>query len=180
MASWERLQRAGYGSEAGGVKRILDEIVPFRLRRATGLSLTNRDVSPENLIVCEAGVRLIDPVPIVYDGLAFAGDVLNNFNTLFPSFHRSPRYERHRFDRYRPLLCSFADGFLEGYAQGDPEMLYALRVEQFLMLLDLTCHHIGLLEHDMTEEAVLRYGDKTAMEERIPTYIAGMEQFRLL
>lgn len=179
MESWERLQCAGYGSEAAGVKRMLEEIVPFRLRRTPGLSLTNRDVSPENLIICEAGVRLIDPVPIIYDGYAFAGNVLNNFNTLFPSFHRSPRYERHQFDRYRPLLRSFADGFLEGYAQGDPEMVYALRVEQFLMLLDLTCDHIGLLEHDMTEEAVLRYGDKAAVEERIPAYIASLEQFRL-
>lgn len=179
LDSWERLRAAGYAGEAEGVKRMLDEIVPFRLRRTPGISLTNRDVSPENLIICEAGVRLIDPVPILYDGYAFAGNVLNNFNTLFPSFHRSPRYERHRFDRYRPLLRSFADGFLEGYAQGDPEMAYALRVEQFLMLLDLACDHIGLLGHDMTEEAVLRYGDKAAVEERIPLYIVALEQFRL-
>ncbi|WP_233455032.1 hypothetical protein [Paenibacillus elgii] len=179
LGSWERLERAGYGIEVVDVKRMLEEIVPFRLRRTPGLSLTNRDVSPENLIICEVGVRLIDPVPIVYDGLAFAGNVLNNFNTLFPSFHRSPRYERHRFDRYRPLLRAFADGFLEGYAQGDPEMVYALRVEQYLMLLDLTCDHIGLLEREMTEEAMLRYGDKAAVEERIPGYIADLEQFRL-
>lgn len=179
LESWERLQRAGYGSEAGCVKRMLDEIVRLRLRRTPELSLTNRDVSPENIIICESGVRLIDPVPILYDDFAFAGNVLNNFNTLFPSFYRSPRYERHGFDRYRPLLRSFADGFLEGYAQGDPEIVYALRVEQFLMLLDLTCDHIGLLEHDMTEEARLRYGDKAAVEERIPLYIAALELFRL-
>ncbi|WP_255320077.1 hypothetical protein [Paenibacillus elgii] len=179
LGSWERLERAGYGIEAVDVKRMLEEIVPFRLRRTPRLSLTNRDVSPENLIICEAGVRLIDPVPIVYDGFAFTGNVLNNFNTLFPSFHRSPRYERHRFDRYRPLLGAFADGVLEGYAQGDPEMVYALRVEQYLMLLDLTCDHIGLLEREMTEEAMLRYGDKAAVEERIPGYIADLEQFRL-
>ncbi|WP_182914687.1 hypothetical protein [Paenibacillus thiaminolyticus] len=139
--------------------------------------MTNRDISPENIIVDNQLLRLIAALPLQYDDHAFAGNLLNNFNTLFPSYDRSPRYAKHNFGSYRAQLNGFAEGYLAGYAAGDESIEYSLKVEEFLMLLDLACHHTGLLNEEWNEGIQLRVGDRAAVKERIPEYIRRLEQF---
>lgn len=142
---FEQLVQAGIPLREDRIRGKLEEAIRYRLGRTPRLSLTNRDISPENIIVDNQRLRLIDPLPLQYDDHAFSGNLLNNFNTLFPSYDRSPRYAKHNFGSYRAQLNGFAEGYLAGYAEGDERVEYSLKVEEFLMLLDLACHHAGLL-----------------------------------
>ncbi|BFH13328.1 hypothetical protein J6TS7_06170 [Paenibacillus dendritiformis] len=45
------------------------------------------------------------------------------------------------------------------------------------MVLDLACHHAGLLNEEWSEGIRLRVGDRAAVKERIPEYIRRLEQF---
>lgn len=176
-SQFDQLLQSGIKLDVNKVKGKLEEILKFRLRRVPKLALTNRDVSPENIVVMANHLRLIDPLPLYYDGDVFAGNLLNNFNTLFSSYHRSPRYQKHQFNRYQDQLSGFAEGFLDGYVQGDQELYYSVKAEEYLMLLDLAYHHITMLDKEFDEELVLRVGDRNAVEERIPDYIRKLEEF---
>lgn len=173
----EQLLNSGISMNADKVRGNLDEILHFRQQRLPKLTLTNRDVSPENIIVRDNSLCLIDPFPLFYDGDVFAGNLLNNFNTLFPAYYRSPRYEKHQFHLYRDQLSGFAEGFLAGYAQGDKVLRYSVLAEEFLMLLDLVTDHVSLLKDQMNEGQVLRFGNRSAVEERIPGFIQKLEEF---
>lgn len=45
------------------------------------------------------------------------------------------------------------------------------------MLLDLACHHAGLLNEEWIEGIRLRVGNRDAVKERIPDYIRRLEHF---
>lgn len=122
-------------------------------------------------------LRLIDPLPIIYSGHVFAGNILNNFHTLFPTYHRSPRYKQHDFHLVKNQLDWFADGFIDGYAQAEMDVRYSVFAEEFLLLLDLAHHHVKVLEEDFTEEVVLRVGNRHAVAERLPIYLRKLETF---
>lgn len=179
-SQFEQLASSGTKLDVNKVRGKLEEIIKFRLKRIPKLSLTNRDVSPENIVVSKDSVRLIDPLPLFYDGDVFAGNILNNFNTLFPSFHKSPRYKKHNFHNYKAQLSGFAKGFLDGYVQEDKELHYSVMAEEFLMLLDLTYNHVTLLNGEFDEELVLRMGNRNAIEERIPQYIRKLEEYEIV
>lgn len=87
---FEQLVQAGIPLREDRIRGKLEEAIRYRLGRTPRLSLTNRDISPENIIVDNQRLRLIDPLPLQYDDHAFSGNLLNNFNTLFPSYDRSP------------------------------------------------------------------------------------------
>ncbi|WGU95490.1 phosphotransferase [Paenibacillus dendritiformis] len=174
---FEQLVLAGIPLDEDRIRGKLEEAVRYRLGRTLRLSLTNRDISPENIIVDNHRLRLIDPLPLQYDDHVFAGNLLNNFNTLFPSYDRSPRYAKHNFGSYRVQLNGFAEGYLDGYAEGNEAVRYSIKIEEFLMLLDLVCHHTGLLNEEWNEGIRLRVGDRAAVKERIPEYIRRLEQF---
>ncbi|NKI23346.1 phosphotransferase [Paenibacillus dendritiformis] len=174
---FKELLQAGIPLQEDIIRDKLEEALRYRLGRTPRLSLTNRDISPENIIVDNGRLRLIDPLPLQYDDHVFAGNLLNNFNTLFPSYDSSPRYAKHRFSSFRYQLNGFADGFLAGYAEGDENVEYSVKVEEFLMLLDLACHHAGLMDEEWSEGIRLRVGDRAAVKKRIPEYIRRLEQF---
>ncbi|MBG9794023.1 hypothetical protein ABD76_16530 [Paenibacillus dendritiformis] len=177
LEQFEQLLQAGIPLQEDKIRSKLEEALRYRLGRTPRLSLTNRDISPENIIVDNQRLRLIDPLPLQYDDHVFAGNLLNNFNTLFPSYDSSPRYAKHKFGSCRDRLNGFADGFLAGYAEGDESVAYSVKIEEFLMLLDLACHHAGLLNEEWNEGIRLRVGDRAAVKERIPVYIRRLEQF---
>lgn len=176
LEQFDVLARSPFSFDAASVKDRLQAIAERRLQAECKLSLTNRDISPENMIVRHDSLRIIDPLPLIYNGHTFAGNLLNNYYTLFPSYFRSPRYRKHRFDKHAAKLRQFADGFLEGYAQADPLVRESVLAEQYLMLFDLTCDHLKLLEGEFTESLTLRVGDKDAVAERLPLYLRKLEE----
>ncbi|MBH0165182.1 hypothetical protein IHV12_09635 [Fictibacillus sp. 7GRE50] len=142
--------------------------------------LTNQDTSPENILLHSDGtVCLIDPVPILYSGDSLAGNFLNNYRTLFPTFFNAPRYARHEFDRFEDRLKRIADGFLEGYSNGDLDVKRRVKQEEFIQLTDLTVTHWQLLQIDeLSSEQKIRYGEREAIANRIAELVKKIEEFQ--
>ncbi|UNK17005.1 hypothetical protein MNQ98_21305 [Paenibacillus sp. N3/727] len=82
-------------------------------------------------------------------------------------------------DYFKDQLGGFAEGFLDGYVQEDQDKVYSVMVEEFLMLFDLTYNHINLLNREFNEGLVLRVGNRSAVEERIPGYIRKLEEYTI-
>lgn len=174
----DRLKQSGfYLHDIGVIKHTLEEIITTRLGRHAELFLSNRDTSPENIVINQGNLSLIDPLPIIQDKYAAAGNLLNNYNTVFASFYRSPRYERHQFHKYEKELKEFGSGFLDGFSQGDANVEHMVKTEEFLSLLDMTSSHVEILHRDFDREMYLRLGDRNAVEERVFRYLRLLEQF---
>ncbi|MBL0385072.1 hypothetical protein JJB07_00310 [Tumebacillus sp. ITR2] len=162
------------------VLRTFEGVAANRLTDDELIVLTNRDLSPENLVLAEGRVRIIDPLPLAYSNMVFAGNFLNCYRNLFPSFHKAPRYERHNFHLYRTQLTAIADGFLDAYSDGDLERRKRINGEHFFMLLSLVYRHYSLLQQqDLNMETTIRYGTREAIAERLPVLLQSLECFEL-
>lgn len=139
------------------------------------ITLTNRDVSPENLIFHDGRVGVIDPFPYLYSGLVFAGHLVNLYRVYFPLLHDAPRYQKHNFHLHRPVLAAAAEGYLAGYTGGDAELRRAILGESYLHLLALAKGHYELLQGEINAETVLRIGDRAALERRLPLLLRELE-----
>ncbi|MFG6496521.1 hypothetical protein P8610_14240 [Fictibacillus sp. UD] len=144
------------------------------------ITFANQDTSPENVLIhLDGRVSLIDPVPILYSGDSLAGNFLNNYRTLFPTFYNAPRYAKHEFDRFEDRLHRMADGFLEGYSNGDLIVKQRVKQEEFIQLTSLAASHWELLQSDeLTSEQKIRYGEREAIANRIPVLVKRIEEFQ--
>ncbi|KEO81313.1 phosphotransferase [Tumebacillus flagellatus] len=166
--------------DRNAVTRTFEQAVANRRTGDERIVLTNRDLSPENLVWVNGRVRLIDPLPLAYSNMVFAGNFLSLYRNIYPNYHKSPRYARHNFHLYRPLLHRIADGFVDAYSDGDPERRQRIHGEQFFMLLDLVRRHLSLLEQDeLSEESQIRSGNRNAIAERLPVLLHDLETFTL-
>ncbi|HEU4964044.1 MAG TPA: hypothetical protein VFV52_09360 [Bacilli bacterium] len=160
------------------VERKWQDVFARRAIDTETLALTNRDTSPENTVLVDGRLRVIDPLPILYSGKVMAGNVLNNYDALHPLYHTSPRYAKHRWNLYEDKLTRIADGFLDGYSQGDADLRRALRGEEFLMLLSMVAGHYALLQQEeLSTSQIQRSGDRQAIEERLPKLLDRLEKF---
>ena len=96
-----------------------------------------------------------------------------------PNQHDAPRYARHRFDQYRPILTALADGYLSGYTQGESALVQALRQEYFLWALDIAHENQQRLAGQMNDEVRIRAGDKQAIAARLQRRLQELEMYRL-
>lgn len=142
--------------------------------------LTNQDTSPENILLHEDGrVSLIDPVPILYSGDSLAGNFLNNYRVLFPTFYNAPRYAKHQFDRFEGKLQTMADGFMEGYCNGDADVKRRVKQEEFIQLTSLAASQLNVLQsQDLSSEQKIRYGEQETIVNRIPVLVKKIEEFK--
>jgi hypothetical protein len=144
------------------------------------IAFTNQDISPENILLGQGGtVRLIDPVPLLFSADALAGNFMNNYRTLFPAFFNSPRYAKHQFDRIEDMLIKIADGFLEGYCDGDVLLKERVKQEEFIKLTSLAASQFALLQSSgLTAEQRIRYGEKENIANRLPKLVKRIEEFQ--
>jgi hypothetical protein len=163
----------------GEIKAKLEESLAARMLTQDQISFTNQDTSPENILYANGKVSLIDPVPILYYGHSFAGNFMNNYEVLFPSFHNTPRYEKHQFNQYEGILKQISNGFYEGYAQGDQQIKQLIKREQFIQLFALTFNHYKLATNELTKEQLIRYGTQEAIKGRIPVLLNKLTAFQL-
>ncbi|MDZ5610516.1 hypothetical protein U2I54_26770 [Bacillus pseudomycoides] len=143
------------------------------------VSLTNQDTSPENLIIRDGRVHMIDPCPVLYSGFVFAGNHVNNYQTLFPTYYKSPRYVKHQFHKHKQVLHALAAGFEVGYTDRLVERKRALKIEQFLQLFSLCHTNYSVLQKKINKETYMRMRDKQAIESRLPIYLQELEAFEL-
>jgi hypothetical protein len=143
------------------------------------ISFTNQDTSPENIMIKNNQIRLIDPFPILYYGHAFAGNLLNNYESLFIALYNSPRYAKHQFDKVHSKLKAIADGFIDSYTHQDQEIKERVRQEQYIQLVNSTVDHLNLAQNALPLEKEMRYGTKQQIEKRIPEFIKQLEKFSI-
>jgi hypothetical protein len=135
--------------------------------------------TPENILLHnDSRVSLIDPVPLLYSGDSLAGNFVNNYHTLFSTFYNSPRYAKHQFDRFEDKLLTIADGFMEGYCNGDSNVERRVKQEEFIKLTSLTASQFKILHSEMTLEQKIRYGEKDVIANRIPVLVKRIEEFK--
>lgn len=177
LSEWAQLQDAKLSFDRSRVEEKL--IYCLDNRSISFVSLTNQDTSPENLIIHDGRVHLIDPRPVLYSGFVFAGNHVNNYRTLFPTYYNAPRYAKHHFNRHKGILGALVDGFTEGYINKSAERKKALRMEHFLQLFSLCYGHYEALQKEIDTETYLRMGDKQMIEARLPVILRELEAFEL-
>jgi len=162
------------------LKETIKKISETRLTVITHPVLTNQDASPENWLLDNGQIRLIDPLPILYFGEVMAGNFMNLYETLFVELAHTERYEKHRFHECKETLQSIANGFIQGYCAQNPELICILRGEQLLQVLDSAVNHVRMLEEGLNEEQIIRYGSKEDVEVRLTVFyhkLTELQQF---
>ncbi|MCP2036501.1 fructosamine-3-kinase [Planomicrobium sp. HSC-17F08] len=141
--------------------------VDLRKKSFTKPFLVNQDASPENILINGNAVCLIDPYPSIYYPRGMAGNFMNLYETYFIVLADTERYKKHRFAACCRQLKMMASGFLEGYSAGNLQTAAEVRAEQLLQLLETANIHFQLLSGDLPKEAVIRYGNKEEIKERL-------------
>lgn len=170
MDDYEELSAKRPIFESLVLKDALQSICDTRLKEISHPVLTNQDASPENWLMDEGQIRIIDPLPIVYFGDVMAGNFMSLYETLFVEFAHTERYGKHRFHECKETLQSIADGFLKSYCAQNPQLVRVLRGEQLLQVLDSAVGHVRMLETELNEEQVIRYGSKVDIERRLSVF----------
>lgn len=149
------------------VNQTIQLAVKLRNQQFTKPLLANQDVSPENILLDNGRIRLIDPYPSIYYARGMAGNFMNLYETYFIALADTQRYRKHQFLKCTDQLRALAKGFLEGYSAGDLHVVKEVRGEQVLQLLETAYSHFCLLGEEISEGTRIRYGDKAAIEERL-------------
>jgi hypothetical protein len=164
------LAGAGLVGNVSPIRQALEEILVLRRWQQEPPALVNRDITPENLIARRGRFAgLVDPVPLIHNGLHFAGQFLACYRYLLPARARAPRYAGRGYGEYAHILAAIADGYAEGYAGGDPAVAHALAAEQLLSLIDWTHEHLALSRVRLSEEMRLRAGEQADIERSVLT-----------
>lgn len=177
QSNWILLQKANFSFNRQAIQDKLSWCL--EKRSFPTISLTNQDTSPENMIIRNGRVHLIDPRPVLYSGVGAAGDFVNNYMTLFPTYYESPRYIKHQFHKHKDVLYALATGFERAYIDSSVERKAFLKIEQFLQLFSLCYSHYKVLCREIDTETYLRMGDRDVIESRLSTYLKGLETFEL-
>ncbi|SDI15492.1 hypothetical protein SAMN04487975_112102 [Planococcus glaciei] len=129
--------------------------------------LVNQDASPENILMNDNRVCLIDPYPSIYYPRGMAGNFMNLYETYFIALAQTERYKKHRFAACDRQLKMMAKGFMEGYSAEDQKVAAEVKGEQLLQLLEIANIHRQLLAENLTEETMIRYGNKEEIKKRL-------------
>lgn len=162
------------------LRTAIKKICETRLKAISHPVLTNQDASPENWLIDDGQIRLIDPLPILYFGEVMAGNFLNLYETLFVELAHTERYKKHQFNDCQDILQSIADGFINGYCALNSDSITILRGEQMLQVLDSAVNHVRMLEKGLNEEQIIRYGSQKDVEDRLPVFyhkLIELQQF---
>ncbi len=149
----------------------------LRKRSFTKPLLANQDVSPENILLHGNRICLIDPYPSVYYSRGMAGNFMNLYETYFIALADTERYRKHRFKGCSHNLKMMAKGFLAGYSRGESKVVSEVRGEQLLQLLETVFSHVKLLSEELPVEMEIRYGNKHAIEKRLPMLAEELTNF---
>jgi hypothetical protein len=173
VCSWD--ERFAYDE----IKLKLMDSLASRTIDAGTISFTNQDASPENILFQNGQISLIDPYPILYYGHSLAGNFMNCYEAIFPTYFNTKRYERHQFNQHIQKLREIANGYLHGYAGGDPYIKQLVRREQFIRLANLTYDHFVVATGELSKRAEVGMGTRDAINERISVFLEMLFAFNL-
>ena len=108
ISKWTQLQDAKLSFGRPAIQDKLSWCL--EKRSSSSISLSNQDTSPESIIIRDGRVHLIDPRPVLYSGVVFAGKHVNNYKTLFPTYSETPRYMKDQFHKHKEVHYAMAVG----------------------------------------------------------------------
>lgn len=141
------------------------------------LRLVNRDTTPENLISYRGKfVGLVDPVPSLHNGTRYGSLFVYIYQFLLPALSDAPRYARHRFQQFAPIMTDIAQGYLVGYCQHDQALKAALNREYFYWGLSMAADYYQILQGEFGQEMYLRTGGRPVLTKLIGQSLAMLGQ----
>lgn len=177
MMAFERLAASDLAFDRAALRRKLAVVLASRQWEREPVSLVNRDITPENLILREGRFAgLVDPVPVLHNGKRYAAFFLYCYRYLLPALSEAPRYAHHGFKAQAPQLGAMAEGYLAGYAGDDQGLRAEIKMEYFRWLLDSVCDDYTMMQDELSEEMVLRTGGKRVLEQAVVAGLAEMER----
>jgi hypothetical protein len=179
VSDYEELCKWDKRFQEENLKEKLLTCVDNRSIDANSVVFTNQDCSPENLLFNSSKLSVIDPFPILYDGNSMAGNFMNCYEAIFPTYYNTKRYEKHQFQNFVSELKEIANGFLEGYSGGNVEVKRAVRKEQYIKLADLAFSHYRFITGELSAQAEVGVGTKKVMEERLNIFLEMLKDIKI-
>ena len=160
----DRLASADFHFERAVLRAKLEKAIQQCRFDCESVTLVNRDTTPENLIVRNGQFAgLIDPVPSLHNGHRYAALFVYVYSFLLPALSDAPRYAQHQFKKHSPIMAAMADGFRDGYCQGDAELHRRLDWEVWRWAFTSAAEYYGWLCGNFTTEMRLRTGGEAAL-----------------
>ncbi|WP_117160962.1 hypothetical protein [Paraliobacillus sp. X-1268] len=177
----ESLNESRLSFNRGIVNRKIKKLIGNRRNYAQTISLVNRDITPENLILHSGRVSIIDPLPKLDFDLKFAAYFVFCYQFLLPSYSNVPRYLHNAYEENKGILGEIAEGFKQGYFYSFSKDEYIVQEKRLMdeyilwMLLE-TYEHYEILNNTQPSHKVLQQmGSKEVIQNRLVLYLNELE-----
>lgn len=144
------------------------------------VALINRDVTPENLTVQKDGnIGVIDPYPYLGNGTRFAAWFIHCYRFLLPAYAPTERYRAKQYDLHRQTLSEIANGFEDGYIQGDAVLAQHIGAERWLWTLEQAYSDWELLQTaNLPAPKIMKHGTTDIIRQRMIQALRRLETLK--
>ncbi|MBD7943369.1 hypothetical protein D0S48_09020 [Psychrobacillus sp. AK 1817] len=158
------------------VGNMILKLIEDRRKCPQKISLVNQDVTPENLIFNIDNLSIIDPYPRLDFDMKYAGFFVFCYNFLLPAYSNTDRYKKHSYNQYSNILTRIAEGFIEGYIEGNDYFYKNLLDEYILWILLEAYEHYEVLNEDVLNSKVRQQmGDEEMIKNRLALCLKELE-----
>ncbi|MGI1805427.1 hypothetical protein ACRPK8_06770 [Exiguobacterium sp. TDN 0502] len=164
------------------VGQHIHALIENRRTQVQNISLVNQDVTPENLILRDEHIAIIDPFPRLDFDLKYAAFFVFCYKFLLPAFSNAPRYINQAYQEKSSILNNIADGFISGYCSnvvGDERTTQTRRIldEYTLWVLQEAYEHYDILNHPhLNHKTTQQMGNREMITARLHLCLEELEK----
>ncbi len=165
------------------VGQHIHALIENRRTQVQNISLVNQDVTPENLILTDAHIAIIDPFPRLDFDLKYAAYFVFCYKFLLPAFSNAPRYINQAYQEKSNVLNKIADGFISGYCfnvVGDERttQIQRLKDEYTLWILQEAYEHYDVVHQPhLTNKTTQQMGSREMISARLRLCLEELEKW---
>lgn len=165
------------------VSQHIHALIENRRTQVQNISLVNQDVTPENLILSDEHIAIIDPFPKLDFDLKYAAYFVFCYKFLLPAFSNAPRYINQAYKEKRNVLNEIADGFIRGYffdVVGDELITQTRRLqdEYTLWVLQEAYEHYDVLNQPhLNYKTTQQMGNREMITARLHRCLEELEKW---
>lgn len=165
------------------VGQHIHALLENRRTQVQNISLVNQDVTPENLILSNKHIAIIDPFPRLDFDLKYAAYFVFCYKFLLPAFSNAPRYINQAYQEKRNVLNAIADGFIRGYffdVVGDELITQSRRLldEYTLWVLQEAYEHYDVLNQPhLNHKTTQQMGNRELITARLHLCLEELEKW---
>ena len=164
------------------VGQHIHALIKNRRTQIQNISLVNQDVTPENLILTDEHIAIIDPFPRLDFDLKYAAYFVFCYKFLLPAFSNAPRYINQAYQEKSNVLNNIADGFISGYCfnvVGDERTTQIRRLldEYTLWILQEAYEHYDILNQPhLNHKTTQQMGNREMITDRLHLCLEELEK----